>query len=73
MTIADANELLEHWADEPPLAVVVKAYLNVKPVARTQRRGAPRPPAQPKELTPEQFERMRAINRATVNQFGSSR
>lgn len=73
MTIADANELLEHWADEPPLAVVVKAYLGVKPVTRALRKSAPRAPAKAKEISTEQFERMRTINRATVSQFGSSR
>ena len=63
-TVVDIRELLEHWACEPPLAVVIKSYLGVKPVVRSRRTQVV-PPTRPKVMSAEEtaaqariFERM---------------
>lgn len=40
MSEAAFDELIEHWREEPPIAVCVRAYLGIKPSAKAEQ--APR-------------------------------
>jgi hypothetical protein len=60
----DAEEILDHWGDEPPIGVVIRHWLNVKP-----REAEPTTP----EMTPEEFERLKSSFKANAAHFGRRR
>ncbi len=68
-TVAEVQELFEHWAAEPPLAVVIKSYLGVKPVVRS-RRPQVVPPARPKVMSVEETAAQARIFEQMAAQFG---
>lgn len=64
----DAKDLVAHWQDEPPVAWCIRAYLGVKPAAEHELEPIAAP--SPREVTPEEFERLVAQVGAFAEKHG---
>lgn len=40
MSLDDVDQLVEHWSEEPPLAMCVRHYMGIKP-ERQEKRSTP--------------------------------
>jgi hypothetical protein len=60
LRVSEMEEIFEHWRDEPPVGACVRAWLGVKPATLASApKVAADVPAMLKEVTLEQFERLR--------------
>jgi hypothetical protein len=68
VTVAEAEEIKEHWSEEPPIAACVRAYLGVKPPEKQRQTESDLPPGS--ELSVEQYEQLVAEMKANAAQHG---
>lgn len=64
LSLDEVDELVEHWSDEPPLALCIRHYLGIKPPERQEKRD-------PQEVISEaEWEQFKRAGEAHAAQHG---
>lgn len=76
MSLAEAEDIIEHWREEPSIGVVLRAALRAEgtttrmPASNMPRRPEDIPMPVPTEISQQEFEKMVAAEQAFADRHG---
>lgn len=70
-SVEDAEEIVRHWNEEPPVGALLRSYFGIEPSADvTPGPSRATPPAQPKSLSEDEWKRLCAEEAALAARHG---
>lgn len=71
LTLEEAEEIVQHWNEEPPIGALVRMYFGIKPPSDD---ATPEPVLiEPREMTQAEFDRIVQQQKAEAARYGGPR